>query len=139
MVGKLYTNHLLDKLSTWLCAQKVWGPQQIGFRLDRSTLHHCIMLTHLVQQYGGAGGAELFSILKEALSQYAEVYHGANWIRFSRTKEATLSYLQLYSLTSCQMCYSGQVDLASEHCPPPHQRVKTKMSIGFLLVQSLYE
>ena len=117
VLGKLYAKQLLNKLLKWISENKILGPEQIGFCAGKSTLDHCVTLTHLVNKYSKKNRTKLFVGFLDLKGAFDSIPRDLLWDKLADLNiDKRLLYLirKLYSCTSCQVRLTSQGKLTSK-------------------------
>ena len=94
IVGKLYARYLNNRLITWIEEEEILGNEQAGFRKNRSTFDHCIVLNHLAEKYMGCHGNGLFAAFIDLKSAFDSIPRGNLWEKlYSSSIDKRLLYL----------------------------------------------
>lgn len=56
----MFASHLLRKLSSWISDHNIIGPEQAGFRPNKSTTDHCVVLSHLISKQVTQNKSQLY-------------------------------------------------------------------------------
>ncbi|XP_061472647.1 uncharacterized protein LOC133380093 [Rhineura floridana] len=85
VISRLYTSHLLEKLSSWLDDENLLADEQAGFRSGRSTVDQGLVLQHLVEKYSSPKGGALFTAFIDLKSAFDLVSRERLWEKLKDT------------------------------------------------------
>lgn len=135
VVGKLYAKILLMFLNQWISQEKILGAEQIGFRKDRTTLDHCLILSHLIHKYALKTKSKMYVAFLDLKSAFDSVDRNLLWSKLAQLGiDSKLLFLiqRLYTNTSCQVKTSSEGHLTDNI--PTNKGVKQ----GGLLAPTLF-
>ena len=86
--------------------QKILGSEQVGFCHGKSTLDHCVVLSHLINKYTKKGRSRLFTAFLDLKGAFDSIPRELLWDKLYRMNidKRLLSLIrQMYTSTSCQI------------------------------------
>lgn len=106
----------LDKLSLWKAENNILGLEQAGFRLGRSGLDHCLVLSHLISKHILHYKAHLNAAFLDLRAAFDSIDRTQLWKKLDKTrldKRLPLLIGILHSQTSSSIKVSAQGHLSA--------------------------
>ena len=115
-IGKIYARLLLSKLSQWAEESNLIGHEQAGFRPNRSTIDHAIILYHLARKYSFPSRGRLCAAFIDLKAAFDSIPRTILWEKLARwgiDKRLLWLMIQLHGGSSARIRLTPAGDLTN--------------------------
>ena len=111
VTSKIYARHLLARLKEWLEKENIIVDEQAGFREERGTLEHCLILQHLIEKYASKNVTSLYAAFVDLKAAFDSIPRAQLWAKLENStvdKRLLALIRMLYRNTTLRVRYSRQ-------------------------------